>query len=121
MCIRDSLKGGGDASATVVVATDNLSTLDGLLRRRIPQFIGGSLLAGAAFVGLVIGLVDVGYLGPTWLDVSFPLAVFGVAAASVVAWFHAERGEQKSTKLQWILLSVIFLLWIVSTTLILVD
>ena len=115
------LQGGGGASATVVVATDNLSTLDGLLRRRIPQFIGGSLLAGAAFVGLVIGLVDVGYLGPTWLDVSFPLAVFGVAAASVVAWFHAERGEQKSTKLQWILLSVIFLLWIVSTTLILVD
>lgn len=115
------LKGGEDALPTVGGSADNISTLDGLLRRRIPQFIGGSLAGGAGFVGLVVGLVDVGRLDPIWLEMSFPLAVCGVAAASVVAWFHAERGEQRSTKSQWVLLSVAFILWIVWTTLILVG
>lgn len=115
------LRGGEDALPTVGGSADNISTLDGLLRRRIPQFIGGSLAGGAGFVGLVVGLVDVGRLDPIWLEMSFPLAVCGVAAASVVAWFHAEQGEQRSTKSQWVLLSVAFILWIVWTTLILVG
>ena len=115
------LKGDEDASATMSGSVDKASTLDSLLKRRIPQFIGGSVAAGVGFVGLVGMLEDLGRLDPIWLDASFPLAVCGVTVASVVAWFHAERGEQRSTMFQWILLSVIFILWIVWTVSVLVG
>ena len=52
------LKGDEDASATMSGSVDKASTLDSLLKRRIPQFIGGSVAAGVGFVGLVGMLED---------------------------------------------------------------
>ena len=82
-----------------------------LSRRRIPQFVGAALAAGAGFVGLVTGVVDVYELDQVWVGLSFALAGCGAAAATVVAWFHGARGRQRSNILEWILLSAIGLVW----------
>ena len=34
------------------------------------------------------------------------------AAATIVAWFHGERGPQESNILEWILLSIIGVVWL---------
>jgi hypothetical protein len=36
----------------------------------------------------------------------------GVVAATVVAWFHGERGKQEPSVVEWILLSVIAVIWV---------
>lgn len=81
-------------------------------RRRIPQFMGAAVAAGASFVGFVAVLVELYGVDLLWLNLSFPLAGCGVAAATVIAWFHGERGRQQSSILEWILLSLISVGWL---------
>ena len=47
-----------------------------------------------------------------WFTVSFPLAACAIAVASVIAWFHGERGEQQSSLVDWILLSAVGVVWV---------
>lgn len=101
--------GGGEATGTGV---EEALTWEAIKRRRIPQFVGASIAAGAGFVGLVTGVVDVYELDQIWVSLSFPLAGCAVAGATVVAWFHGERGDQQASVLEWILLSVIGVIWL---------
>ena len=64
------------------------------------------------FIGIVSDLVDRGTLGQIFWDLSLPFAICGVAASTVVAWFHGEKGRQEASVLEWILLSVIAVIWI---------
>jgi serine/threonine protein kinase len=108
--IVSTLQGGpGEAGAGSV---EDALTWREISRRRIPQFMGAALAAGAGFVGLVTGVVDVYDLDQTWVSLSFALAGCGVTAATVVAWFHGERGRQQSNVLEWILLSIIGVVWL---------
>jgi serine/threonine protein kinase len=85
---------------------------DDLKRRRFPQFVGGAITGGVGVVGFVALLREQYDIGLVWLNASFPLAACGVLAASVIAWFHGERGEQESSKLEWILLGIIGAIWL---------
>jgi len=99
---------GANTSGSV----EELADFHQLLKRRVPQIV---LVAGAAAVGFIqfVGqLVELEKLGPVFFDLSFPLATCGVAAATVVAWFHGERGKQDANVLEWILLSIIAVIWI---------
>ncbi len=104
--------GGDAAGAATLGSVEDAFTWDELWRRRILQFMGAAVAAGAGFVGLVLGIVDVYELDQTWVSLSFALAGCGVAAATVVAWFHGARGRQQSNVLEWILLSVIGVVWL---------
>ncbi len=117
------LRGGPEAAAASQTSgsVEDALTWEGLFRRRIPQFIAGAVAAGAGFVGIVLALEDTGRVSPTMADLSFPLAGCGVAAATVVAWFHGERGPQETNVLEWILLSVIGVIWVTITGWILVT
>jgi len=68
---------------------------------------------GAGVVGFVSEVV-VGQFGADDVlrPLSVPLAVFGVAAATVITWYHGERGKQQRSRLEWILLSVIGVTWL---------
>ena len=106
---------GGPASGAPMQSSGSVEdalTWQVLSKRRIPQFIGASVAAGAGFIGLVLALEDVGRVGPLWASLSFPFAASAVAAATVVAWFHGERGKQQTNVLEWILLSVIGVVWL---------
>jgi tRNA A-37 threonylcarbamoyl transferase component Bud32 len=102
----------GEAGSAAGAGLDNAFTWREIARRRIPQFMGAALAAGAGFVGLVTGVVDVYDLDQAWVSLAFALAGCGAAAATVIAWFHGERGRQQSNILEWILLSVIGVVWV---------
>jgi serine/threonine protein kinase len=81
--------------------------LQQLFKRRVPQIFIGAVGAAAVFLGFVADLVDRGRLDQVFFDLSLPLSACGIAAATVVAWFHGEQGKQEASVLEWILLSVI--------------
>jgi serine/threonine protein kinase len=94
---------------------------DELKRRRFPQFVGSALVVGAGVVGFASEVVVGQFEAPEVLrPLSVPLAVGGVLAAIVLTWFHGERGAQRSSSVEWILLSVIGFIWIAATAWILV-
>lgn len=83
-----------------------------LLKRRVPQIV---LVAGAAAIGFIqlVGLlVEMGTLGQIFFPLSLVAAIAGVAASTVVAWFHGEKGKQETNVLEWILLSLIAVVWL---------
>jgi serine/threonine protein kinase len=94
---------------------------DELKRRRFPQFVGSALLVGTAIIGFASEVV-VGQFNANEVirPLSVPLALCGVAAATVITWYHGERGVQKSSVTEWVLLGVIAIVWLAATTLILV-
>ncbi|MDA0328262.1 MAG: serine/threonine-protein kinase [Gemmatimonadetes bacterium] len=106
---------GGDIPVSAVVTSgsvEDLADLKQLIKRRVPQIV---LVAGAAALGFIqlIGLlVEMGSLGPIFWELSLPFAACGVAAATIMAWFHGEAGKQEANVLEWIMLSVIGVIWI---------
>ncbi len=93
-------------------SVEEAADLQQLIKRRVPQIV---VVAGAVswgFISFVGLLVDMGSLGPVFWNLSLPFAACGVAAATIVAWFHGEAGKQEANVLEWILLSVIGVLWV---------
>ena len=93
-------------------ADDGPLDLQELVKRRVPQFVVG---AGAAAVGLlsfVSMLVERDTLGPVWWELSLPLAACGFVASAVVAWFHGERGRQKASTAEVVVLGAIAIVWL---------
>ncbi len=91
---------------------DEVADLEQLIKRRVPQIV---VVTGALAVGLISflsDLVDRGTLDQIFFDLSLPFSACGVAASTVVAWFHGEKGKQQANVLEWILLSVIFVMWV---------
>jgi len=102
----------GAATGLTSGSVEEALTWQELSRLRVPQFIGAALLSGAGSVGFVGLLEDLERVDAVWFDLSLPLAACGVSAATVVAWFHGERGRQETSVLEWILLSVIGVAWL---------
>jgi serine/threonine protein kinase len=105
---RAGSSAAGSSSGSVEAAAD----LQELIRRRVPQIVVVAGAAAVTFLGFMGELVDRGTLGQTWWELSLPFAACGFAAATVVAWFHGERGHQQSNVLEWILLSVLGVVWV---------
>lgn len=104
-------------SGSVEAAAD----FEELIRRRVPHIV---LVAGAAavgFLGFMGELVDRQTLGQVWWELSLPFAACGFAAATVVAWFHGERGKQQTSVLEWILLSLVAVVWLTISTWIIIG
>jgi len=105
-----------DASGSHEVSGGPTTFLDELLRRRFPQFVGSALLTGAGIIGfaseVVVGQFDANDI---IRPLSVPLAVCGVAAATVTTWYHGERGKQRGSTVEWVLLGLIGVIWIAST------
>jgi len=81
-------------------------------QRPLPQIVIVSGAFAAGFISFVADLVDRGRLDQVFYDLSLPTGACGVAAATVVAWFHGEKGKQEASVLEWMLLSVIAVIWI---------
>jgi serine/threonine protein kinase len=108
--------GGGDgprpAVSTGSGSIEEPADIQQVVKRRVPQiiFVTGAFAAG--LVSFVSDLVDRGRLDQVFFDLSLPFAACGVAAATVVAWFHGEKGKQEASVLEWMLLSVVAVIWI---------
>jgi hypothetical protein len=86
--------------------------LQELVKRRVPQFVVGAGAAAIGLLGFVSMLVERDTLGPVWWELSLPLAACGFVASAVVAWFHGERGRQKVSPLEWVLLGLVGVVWL---------
>lgn len=91
---------------------DEAADLRELVRRRVPQIVAMAGAAGLGLMGLMSQFVEMGIAPPIAYRLTLPLVACGVAAATVVAWFHGEKGRQESSVLEWILLSVIAVAWL---------
>ncbi|MHC4822166.1 MAG: hypothetical protein ACYTDX_10660, partial [Planctomycetota bacterium] len=76
-------------------------------QRRITQIVLTYLAGGWMALELVDQLVDREVLPPVFYEVALTLAVFGFCFAVVVGWYHGEKGAQKATPLELVVLSVI--------------
>ena len=99
---------GGPTSGGVEEAAD----FQQLIRRRVPQVVIITGGAGLALMSLMNELTaDQQLLDPIWYRLTLPFVACGLAAATVIAWFHGERGKQQTNVLEWVLLSVIGVIW----------
>ena len=91
-----------------------------LIKRRVPQVV---ILTGGVGLGLMSLMneltADQQLLNPVWYRLTLPFVACGLAAATVVAWFHGEKGRQQASLLEWLLLSVIGVIWLTVSAVIL--
>jgi len=111
-----------DPSGRTPAEVEYTGLWDELKRRRFPQFVGSALLVGTAIIGFASEVV-VGQFNANEVirPLSVPLALCGVAAATVITWYHGERGVQKSSMTEWILLGIIAIVWLAASAGILIS
>ncbi|MDH3271981.1 MAG: serine/threonine protein kinase [Gemmatimonadota bacterium] len=106
---------GGGASSQVAHGSgsvEDVADLQQLIKRRVPQIVAVAGAAGLGLMGLTSQFVEMGIAPAIVYTLTLPLVACGVMAATVIAWFHGEKGEQDSSVLEWILLSVIGVAWL---------
>jgi serine/threonine protein kinase len=108
------LKGGGETEAprTGSGSVEDPMNLDEVLKRNIPRIVGLAGAAGLGLIGLAGTLADMSVIPRPLFLLTLPLSACGVMAATVIAWFHGEKGRQQSNILEWLLLSLIGVAWL---------
>ncbi|NNM04422.1 MAG: protein kinase [Gemmatimonadetes bacterium] len=102
-------KGETDSLKPIPVSQD-INVVEGLLKRRLPQTVvvtGAIGLAGLYFIGM---LADV-YQEPIF-QAALATFVGSLIASGIIAWFHGERGPQRVTPLEVVLLAILTLIWL---------
>jgi len=112
---------GEAVSGTGGGSVEDAADLGELIRRRVPQIVVISAAAAWLFLQVIDTFIQNDSLPDIAWNLSLPFATAGVAAATVVAWFHGERGRQQTNVLEWVLLSVIGVLWLTTTGWILLN
>lgn len=86
--------------------------LSGLMRRRLPQVVLVAVGIGWGLMTLMDQLVDRDVLPSVFYRLTLAFAVSGVAASTVVAWFHGEKGHQRAPLLEYLILGGIGAVWL---------
>ena len=117
--VARALSADSGPAAQPAIATsgsvEEAADLQQLLRRRVPQIVLVAAVAGSTLLGAVGLLVENNKFGPygqTVFDLTLWVVGAGIAGATVVAWFHGEKGRQQTNVLEWILLSLIVVVWL---------
>lgn len=111
----------GGSSSGAPGSAQGQADLQELIKRRVPQIVLIAAGAGIGLLGLVSQFVEMNVMPQVSYQLTLPFVACGVAAATVVAWFHGERGKQQTSVLEWILLGVIGVTWVAISTWILVG
>lgn len=89
------------------------SDLTKLLQRRVPQIVLITAGAGAGLIDLVGNLGTLLPAKSELLTVIFVVAA--VVASAVIAWFHGKKGRQRAPAIEYVLLGIITVGWLVGT------
>jgi serine/threonine protein kinase len=87
-----------------------------LLKRRVPQIVGIAVAGSVALIGVVSDLAGDGRLPDTSVDLALTLSAAMVLASAVVSWFHGARGRQSAPVVEYLLLGLIAVAWVVAST-----
>jgi len=107
-------EGGSSSAQGAKEAEGEGSLITSLLRRRLPQVVVVTGAAGFAILTFVGDLADRGVVPEIFYRHILNTFVFGLAATMVVGWHHGEKGKQRVTLLEVLLLAAIAFLWILS-------
>lgn len=110
------LSGDGQNSARGGPGMEDPVTIDEVFKRNVPRIVGMAGAAGLGLIGFTATMVEMDVLerDPYFL-LTLPLAGCGVMAATVIGWFHGEKGPQEASVLEWLLLSLIGVAWLISS------
>ena len=104
---------GEEASASVPASQEGQGDLQALLKRRLPQIILVTAVAGGGLLQLMDMLVDRGVLPDGAFRLTLVFVVAAIVASGVISWFHGEKGHQRAPAIEYVLLSLIALGWLV--------
>jgi serine/threonine protein kinase len=91
-------------------APGETNVVEALLKRRLPQAVVATFVVGLALLSFVGMLADV-YASPIF-QAGLATFVCSLIASGVIAWFHGEKGPQRVTALEVVLLAVLGIVWI---------
>jgi eukaryotic-like serine/threonine-protein kinase len=107
---------GGEAPGSA--AEGDTGDLTKLLKRRVPQIVLSTALAGAGLIEIVGNLSNVFPANAELVTAIFVVAA--VLASAVIAWFHGEKGRQLAPAIEYVLLGLIVLAWLAATAFVVV-
>ncbi|TVP49339.1 MAG: serine/threonine protein kinase [Gemmatimonadales bacterium] len=102
----------GERPASVDGPSAAPADLTDILKRRVPQVVLLTLGVAWGLMTLMDQLVSREILPDVSYRLTLGFAVAGVAASSVVAWFHGEKGTQKAPLIEYLILGGIAALWV---------
>lgn len=82
-----------------------------LIRRRVPQIVLFTVTAGAGLIGLTNALENL--LPPDSMLLTVVFVVAAVLASAVISWYHGAKGTQRAPAVEYLLLGLIVLGWLV--------
>jgi hypothetical protein len=100
-----------ESKAVVDGAPGTGDDLAELVRRRVPQIVIITAGAGITLIGLSDALEEM--LPPDAKLLTVIFAVAAVVASGVVGWFHGEKGKQRAPAIEWALLGLVAVAWLV--------
>jgi hypothetical protein len=96
--------------------TDDSSTMRRLWRalrkRRMPEWVGSTIAAALVLLEVVDQLTDNSVLPAILYPVTLATALAMIPVAGILAWFHGEKGGQKISAAEVIMLAGVVLLWL---------
>ncbi len=107
---RDVVRQLEHQGVEVAGAPEDLTDIQQLLKRRVPQFVLIALGAGFGLIDLVSNLGTLLPAKSELLTVIFVVAA--IIASAVLSWFHGEKGTQKAPAIEYLLLGLIAAGWI---------
>jgi serine/threonine protein kinase len=107
---------GGEVSDARTSGPDAPADLHELMKRRVPQVILVAIGLGWGLMTLVDQLVSREILPDVAYRLSLVFALSGIAASTVIAWFHGQRGRQEAPLVEYVLLGLIALGWLAAST-----
>lgn len=106
--------GGDPASGS---SSDSLD-VEGLIKRRVPQIVLLTLGVGITLLGVADALENL--LPPQTMLLTVVFVVASVVASGVISWFHGEKGRQEAPAIEYVLLGLIALGWLVVSVMVVV-
>ncbi len=100
-------KGGGVGGTET---TGELTVVEALLKRRLPQTVVATFAIGLALLYFVATVADV-FHHPAF-QAALATFVASLIGSGIIAWFHGEKGPQRVTALEVVLLTFLGLVWI---------
>jgi hypothetical protein len=107
--LRSSPGAPGEGSGSMAPAGE-MTVVEALLKRRLPQIVVLTFVVGFAFLSFIGLLADV--LDRPIFQAGLATFVASLIASGIIAWFHGEKGPQRVTALEVVLLTVLGLVWV---------
>ncbi|HSW30388.1 MAG TPA: serine/threonine-protein kinase [Longimicrobiales bacterium] len=110
-----ALEGGGAAGAAGAQPGTSAADPAELIRRHVPQIVLFTIGIGVGLIGLSNAMESFLPADSTLLTVIFVVAA--VLASAVIAWFHGQKGTQRPPAIEYVLLGLIGMVWLVVSVL----